>query len=98
VRGRLASRPQEYPWSSARAHLRGEDDGLAAVEPLLTLEPEWGSFLSRGSSADEAAVLRQHERTGRPAGSAEFVAAMEALTGRRLRHQKTGPKGPRTRD
>ena len=96
VRARLARRPEEYPWSSARAHLQGEDDPLVAVEPLLQLQPDWQGFLSGGLAEDEARTLRQHERTGRPAGSAGFVAALEALTGRRLHRQKPGPK--RSRD
>ena len=91
-------RPEGYPWSSAGAHLRGEDDGLVVAASLLAVEPDWGSFLSRGVSAGEAAALRRHERTGRPAGSGEFVAAMEALTGRRLQPHKTGPKGLRIRN
>jgi putative transposase len=92
VRARLARRPEEYPWSSARAHLQGEDDPLVAVEPLLQLQPDWQGFLSVGLAEDEAQTLRQHERTGRPAGSTGFVAALEALTGRLLHRQKPGPK------
>jgi putative transposase len=98
VRARLARRPEDYPWSSARAHLRGEDDGLAVVQPLLSLEPDWEAFLSVGLPESEAVAVRRHERTGRPAGDAGFVAAMEALTGRLLRRQKPGPKGPRGRN
>ena len=93
VRARLAKSPEAYPWSSARAHLRGEDDGLAVVEPLLALEPEWEEFLALGLSEGEAVVLRQHERTGRPAGPPAFVAELEDITGRVLARQKPGPKG-----
>jgi putative transposase len=92
VRARLARRPEEYPWSSARAHLQGEDDPLVAVEPLLQLQPDWQGFLSVGLAEDEAQILRQHERTGRPAGCTSFVAALETLTGRLLHRQKPGPK------
>src|SRR5436190_14281974 len=35
VRARLAARPQDWTWSSARAQLSEEDDGLVAVGPLL---------------------------------------------------------------
>ena len=35
VRAWLAERAEDWPWSSARAHLAGRDDGLVAVAPLL---------------------------------------------------------------
>ncbi len=95
VRARLARSPEAHPWSSARAHLRGEDDGLAIVQPLLTLEPDWQDFLSLGQPESEAMLLRRHERTGRPAGSAAFLAELEALTGRVLGRRKPGPKNVR---
>ena len=33
VRARLVTRAQDWPWSSVRAHLKGEDDGLVRVRP-----------------------------------------------------------------
>jgi putative transposase len=35
VRARLVPRAQDWAWSSVRAHLKGEDDGLVVVRPLL---------------------------------------------------------------
>jgi hypothetical protein len=35
LRARLAQRPQDWAWSSLRAHLAGRDDGLVTVAPLL---------------------------------------------------------------
>jgi putative transposase len=34
VRARLAAQPQDWPWSSARAHLTGTGDGLTAIAAL----------------------------------------------------------------
>ena len=36
VRARLVERAEDWPWSSARAHLAGRDDGLVEVAPLLS--------------------------------------------------------------
>ena len=36
VRARLVARAEDWPWSSVRAHLKGEDDGLVRVRPVLT--------------------------------------------------------------
>ena len=35
VRARLVARAQDWPWSSVRAHLAGEDDGVVRVAPVL---------------------------------------------------------------
>ena len=91
VRAGLVAEPGRYRWSSAAAPLRGEDDELVRVAPLLGMVSDWGRFLAASSEEQEAA-LRRHERTGRPAGGEGFVAELERLTGRRLRPQKRGPK------
>jgi len=92
VRARLARRAQDWPWSSARAHLAGRDDGLAAVRPLLDLAPDWSAFLGGGLREDDHAVIRAGERTGRPLGSPRFVARLEKRLKRPLARQKPGPK------
>ena len=46
VRAGLVTGPSEYPWSSARAHLTGRDDGLVQVAPLLGLAPNWRRLLT----------------------------------------------------
>jgi putative transposase len=35
VRARLVARAEDWPWSSARAHLAGADDNLVIVRPVL---------------------------------------------------------------
>ena len=35
VRARLVRKAEDWPWSSVRAHLRGQDDGLVTVRPVL---------------------------------------------------------------
>lgn len=92
VRARLAARPEDWPWSSARAHLLGEEDGLTDWSPLLALVPDWAAFLADEPAAPHVEAIRSAERTGRPLGSREFVAALEAGLGRRLRPGRPGPR------
>ena len=93
VRAGLAVRAEDWPWSSARAHLAGQDDGLVKLQPLLDQVGDWAGFLDAGLSEAEHAAIRSGERTGRPLGSPEFVAGLERHLGRALARQKPGPKG-----
>lgn len=93
VRARLAARPEDWPWSSVRAHLAGEDDRFATVAPALERVGDFAAFLCE--NFDEAftyAALRKAETIGRPIGSPEWLDDMEARTGLQLRPQKRGPK------
>ena len=92
VAANLVRDPGDYPWSSARAHLTGEDDTLSLVAPLLEIVPNWQEFLQL-SSLDEVDMLHRHERTGRPLGTQHFVDKLETTLSRILHPQKPGPKG-----
>ena len=48
VRAGLVKRARQWRWSSARAHLEGRDDELAAAAPLLELAPDWRGPPGRG--------------------------------------------------
>lgn len=88
----MVKRAEEYAWSSAKAHLRGEDDILVKVNPLLDINPGWSELLLSQSSEEESEILRRHERSGRPLGSEAFLDRLESLTSRILKKQKPGPK------
>jgi putative transposase len=92
VRAKLTRRPQDWRWSSAKAHLAGRDDGLVAVAPLLAFAGDWREFLGGGLGAAEHDAIRAGERTGRPLGSPRFLARLEKRLGRALARQKPGPK------
>ena len=91
VAAQIVKRPEDYCWSSARAHLAAHDDDLTKVEPLLSMVANWKDFLSL-SSEEEMNTFRKHERTGRPLGHEEFVERLEGMQDRPLRPQKPGPK------
>lgn len=93
----LVSRAADWPWSSARAHLTGRDDGLVAVAPLLTRIENFAEFIAAPS--DEAVVnrLERAHIIGRPLGSPDWIAALEERLHRPLAPRKRGPK-PRADD
>ena len=92
VKAGLVKKPEEYRWSSARAHLRGEDDILLKARPLLAIIADWQGMLSSDLSKEEYETLRRHERSGRPLGDVGFLSRLEKMTGRVLKKQKPGPK------
>jgi putative transposase len=91
VRARLVARPQDWPWSSARAHMAGEDDGLVVARPLLDRVGDFTAFLSQADDVEGAAALRAAETTGRPLGNDEFILGLERILGRKLARGRPGP-------
>jgi putative transposase len=85
VRAGLVERADAWPWSSARAHLDGADDGVVRVAPLLERVADWRGFLRGGVDEAALAAIRRHARTGRPLGAASWLEDLEARLGRRLR-------------
>jgi putative transposase len=101
VKAKLAVRAEDWLWSSARAHVRNEPDGLTDLEALKGVHRNWRAMLRHGLaagdvSAEEEALFERHERTGRPLGDADFIAGLERATGRELAPKRAGRK-PRTR-
>ena len=86
------TKPQDWPWSSARAHLAGEDDGLVVTRPLLERIGDFAAFLAEGEYPTDAAALRAAETTGRPLGDARFIEALGRMLGRKLAKGRPGPK------
>ena len=96
VRARLVPQPQDWPWSSAQAHLAGRDDGLVKVAPLLERIGDFAAFLAEGEDSMASQGLRDAETTGRPLGNAEFISGLERILGRKLSKGRPGP-APRER-
>ena len=92
VRAGLVSRPGDWPWSSAGAHLDAREDGVLTLAPLRALIPDWAGYLAEALEESQLDRLRAHVRHSRPLGGESFVARLEALTGKELRARKPGRK------
>jgi putative transposase len=102
VRAKLVGRAEDWPWSSARAHVTGRADGFTDLNALAGIHRNWRAMLLHGLEAgdlddDEIAAIEAHVRTGRPRGGDAFVARLEAETGRNLKRRKPGPKPKETK-
>lgn len=98
VRARLTTRAEDWKWSSVRAHLAGEDDGLVSVAPVLERVKNFAALIA--GDADEAgfAQLRAAAQTGRPLGNAEFIAGLERLLGRPIARRAPGRRAKENPD
>jgi putative transposase len=92
VRAGLVTSPREYRWNSARTHLKGKNDVLVKVSPLLKIAGDWRGLLTSAVSEEDLELFRRHERTGRVLGEDDFQQRLEKKLGRVLRRQKPGPK------
>jgi putative transposase len=91
VRARLVTRPEEWKWSSVRAHLCGGDDALLKVRPVLDRIPHLKGLLATDAK-DDFSDLRRAESTGRPLGAPEFVDGLEKMLGRKIARRAPGRK------
>lgn len=93
VRAGLVEKPEKWSWSSAWAHMSGNDDNLVTTAPLLQRTGgKWEDFLNVTIREEEIIVMQRHEKTGRPLGSVSFVEALEKTLGRLLKPKKAGRK------
>ena len=92
VRARLVARPEDWKWSSVRAHLAGVDDALVTVRPVLDRIPHLKALLLQGNAEEDFNDLRRAESTGRPLGAPEFVIGLESLLGRKIARRAPGRK------
>ena len=90
VRAGIVERASDWPWSSACAHLSGENDHLVNVRPLLDRVDDWATFIDDRLSEEHLKVFRAGSRTGKPIGSEKFAERIAAETGRDLQVRPRG--------
>ena len=93
VRAGLVKRAEDYPWSSAKAHVYGEKDILLSDNFMLSEIKDWSSYLSEGDENIDKNLFKKHGRTGRPLGDDRFLTKLEEITGRVLKKKKPGRRG-----
>jgi putative transposase len=92
----IVENAEEYPWSSARAHLLGHTDQLLSGETWLseTERGEYREFFGQDNGEVEK-TIRQRTSNGRPLGGDKFVELLECKYGYML---KIGKKGRPRKD
>jgi putative transposase len=92
VRAGIVTRAEEYPWSSARAHIMKVPDPLLSDDAIQIGISNWSNFLGQKDNDEDIQRFIDHEQTGRPLGSEDFVKRLEQLTGRILTPMRRGRK------
>ncbi len=92
VRAGLVAHAADWPWSSARAHLAGRDDGVVTVAPVLDMVGDFAAYLDAPEDTEAVTAIRHSRTTGRPVGARGWLESLERRTRRQLAPQKRGPK------
>lgn len=92
VRAGLVEKAEDYPWSSARAHVFNKKDVLLSDNFVISEIEDWSSYLTGEDDEQDLTLFRKHSRTGRPLGDEKFYTKLEKIAGRILRKKKPGPK------
>ncbi|MBF0511743.1 MAG: transposase [Candidatus Omnitrophica bacterium] len=92
VRAKIVEKAEDYQWSSALAHIKGERNGLLTKFYLEEGIKDWNQYLKKQEDENKLKCLRRHTATGRPLGEERFMEKLENDFGRVLKKLKPGPK------
>jgi putative transposase len=97
LRSGLTGSAEEYPWSSAGAHITGSRDPVLSGSTWLPPKkrPAYSTFVRQADdTADQA--IRRATRTGRPFASDDFIDSLERQLQQPLRPGRPGrpPRKP----
>ena len=87
---------EDWPWSSTRVPLAGEDEELTTVAPLRALIPILQRFAPSRPTRRRRPGIERAPTIGRPLGRPERIAMLELRLGRPLAPRKPGPSRERS--
>jgi putative transposase len=77
VKAKLSKTAADWPWSSAPAHFRREDDGLVTVSPLLDRVENLAEYLAMEPDTELEAALMKGQSIGRPLMNDQELLALD---------------------
>jgi putative transposase len=89
ARAKLVDKPEDWRWSSAKAHIEGSDDNVLSGADWLTERERsiYQQFLTEPGMEQQ---IRQASSTGRPLGNPAFFQQLERMLKRVLQPQSIG--------
>src|SRR3989338_5727773 len=88
VRAKLVEKAEDYPWSSAKAHVYNKKDSLLTNFYLMEEIGNWAEYLKGEEAPEELRRIRFQTHSGRPLGSIDYLKRLEGLLGRELIKRK----------
>ncbi len=98
VQAGIVKLAEDYYWSSARTHLLGKASKnifLADYTKYLRKIDNWKEYLNTSPKEEIILKLKQCTKSGRPAGSEDFIRDLETRAGRKLTVQPRGRPWPK---
>lgn len=91
VKANMVRLAEDWPWSSARAHVSHVDDGLTDRASLARWLPNWRAYLAGGAEAGEKdQAIERALRSGAPLGESPVLASLARPAATRGRPRKIG--------
>jgi len=81
VRAKIVKRAEDYPWSSARAHIFKWDDPVLSSFFMIDQIKDWRAYLQEKESEEDLEKIRKNQSSGHPLGNERFYNQIEKLTG-----------------
>lgn len=78
MRAKIVSKEEDFPHSSAKAHITGIKDEILGEELFAEGQrKDYAEFIRSNITEEEIKEIRYYTKTGRPLGSEKFVRSME---------------------
>jgi len=91
VRAGIVKEPGEYPWSSAKGHIRQGGDTILCKKSYLHDDiKNWLSYLKSCEDSHIVEGIRNKTKAGQPYGEDGFMIKLEKKLGMELRKKKVG--------
>ncbi|NWF94216.1 MAG: transposase [Syntrophaceae bacterium] len=91
VRAGIVREALDYEWSSAKNHVKGEEDILLSGRcPLEDEIEDWKAYLKETEDKKVIEAIRKNSLSGRPCGDDGFIRKIEALLNRQLEARARG--------
>jgi putative transposase len=92
VRAGIVKEAEDYPWSSARAHIDKTDDILVSGGRNPLGIEDWKAYLKEIDDADFIEQMKRCEKNSRPLGDNDYLRRLEVITGRKILPRTPGRK------
>jgi len=97
VRAKRVQNPEDWKWSSARTHLKGEKSIITLTDANKLMNIcDWEAYLNEQENSTEMEMMRNHTFSGKPLGNPSFIESLYKTFGDRVKPRPMGR--PKSRD